>query len=496
MSRILKICFLIAAGLVTALPLFARTDCAWTPVGSSTDYCDPNNWVPQPTDPLVGYGLVVGAGTPAAEINSSPTYNTQFIYVHGGTVNQHAGDVTVSPYMYIDEEGSYNMDGGTFFCPAQGDYYSIGRETPGHLNVSGGSYSVTPNGYAESMVVGLFNTPGSSVTVSNTGTIDNLGGCTSLLNGCTINIGTQSTSGLSGGTYKAWAILSGFWFYGISGAAGTVNFDGGTLVCQGDTTLLIDAAECNLLAGGGTIDTGAGFPGLQVPTPIHGSGGLTKKGADKLALAAANDYTGPTVVESGTLALEASARYAGRIGAIGSSTLIDAKEAATLDVTAVSPWTLGGTTAQTLKGNGTVVGAVVAAAGSQIEPGESIGTLTVTGDLAVGGSWDVEYDGGAAQPIDMLAVSGTLDLNGGTIDFALADGGSPLTAPAYVFASYGTLVPFTTPPVEQNVPAPYQVDYAYGPGANQIALVIPEPSTLVLLAMGLLGAAVCLRRRR
>jgi autotransporter-associated beta strand protein len=481
MSRILKICFLIAAGLMMTLPLFARTDCTWTP--TTNDYCDPNNWVPQPTDPLVGYGLKVFAGTPA-EINSTPTYNTEWLDVNGGTINQHAGDVMVSPYMYIEGEGSYNMDGGTFFCPLQYDYYSIGRETPGHLNVSGGSYSVTPNTWwGESMVVGLFNLPGSSVSVSN-GLIDNLGGFTSLLDGCTINIG-------SGGTYKTWAILSGIWYYGIYDvpAAGTVNFDGGTLVADGTATnLLIDAAVCNLLAGGGTIDTGAGFDYLQVPTPFQGDGGLTKKGAGPLTLAADNTYIGPTVIESGTLALAPSALY-GRIGAIGSSTLIDVKVDSFFDVTAVSPWTLGGS--QTLEGNGTVVGAVVAAAGSQIEPGESIGTLTVSGDLTVGGTLNVEYDGGETPAIDLLAVSGNVVLDGATFDF---DGiGDPLTEPSYTFVTFapGGLTGTAT---ESNVPAGYHV--VYDNDAGTIALVIPEPSTLVLLAMGLLGAAVCLRRRR
>ena len=144
-----------------------------------------------------------------------------------------------------------------------------------------------------------------------------------------------------------------------------------------------------------------------------------------------------------------------------------------------------------MKGNGTVLGAIMAAGGSHVAPGESIGTLTVTGNAAIAGSLDVQYDGGATPAIDMLAVSGNLDLTGGTIDFAQT--GAAFTASAYVFASYGTLTgPAAT---VLDMPAGYHVDYHYL-GGNQVALVVPEPGTLALLAGGLFGLIAYAWRKR
>ena len=78
-----------------------------------------------------------------------------------------------------------------------------------------------------------------------------------------------------------------------------------------------------------------------------------------------------------------------------------------------------------------------------------------------------------SSALDMLAISGTLS---GTT--------------SYVIASYtGTLTgTFNTIP---SIPTPYRLDY--GTGSNSvISLMIPEPSTALVLALG----ALALRRRR
>jgi autotransporter-associated beta strand protein len=188
---------------------------------------------------------------------------------------------------------------------------------------------------------------------------------------------------------------------------------------------------------------------------------LQKDGLGSQTLSGACTYTGDTVVNAGSLAIDGSITSA-----------VDVK---------------GGS----LKGHGTITGAVVAESGGSIEPGNSIGTLTITGNVALGGTLDVEYDGAAAgQKIDLLAVTGDLDLTGATFAFAPATGGSPLSGEPHVFVTYtGGL----TGTAGGTAPAGYQVDYGT-PG--QIALIIiPEPSTWILLVLGGMALAAYKRRR-
>ena len=176
-------------------------------------------------------------------------------------------------------------------------------------------------------------------------------------------------------------------------------------------------------------------------------------------------------------------------GSISNSSSIDVASGATLNVSGVTdgPWTLGAT--QTLNGNGLVDGNMTAA--GHIAPGNSIGTLSVTGNMTISGTLDVEYDDSlAGQKIDLLAVSGDLDISLAAVDFAdISTGPVGLSGIAYIFATYGTLTGSQFASVV-DLPTGYTIDYAYS--GNNIAL-IPEPTAALLGALGLLGL---LRRRR
>ena len=99
---------------------------------------------------------------------------------------------------------------------------------------------------------------------------------------------------------------------GVSGATGTVNFDGGTLRTIGSTSLLGGLANVYVQAGGATIDSNGYFVSIAQPLvhdPNLGAtpdGGLTKAGGGTLSLTTAQSYTGPTIVTGGTLQLPAS----------------------------------------------------------------------------------------------------------------------------------------------------------------------------------------------
>jgi fibronectin-binding autotransporter adhesin len=210
---------------------------------------------------------------------------------------------------------------------------------------------------------------------------------------------------------------------------------------------------------------------------------LEKKGLGTQTLAGVNTFSGPTVITGGTLALAST-------GSIANSPTINVGADSFFDVLAYTTFGLGGT--QTLKGNGTVKGNVVsAAAGSHVQPGASIGTLTVSGSLTVGGTLDVEYNS-TTDAIDLLAVSGALDLSAATIQFSDLGTGPGGPAHVAVLATYGTL---TGPAAATaGIPAGYWVDYHYN-SENKIALV-PEPATLVLLLAGLALATLVRRTRR
>jgi hypothetical protein len=82
-------------------------------------------------------------------------------------------------------------------------------------------------------------------------------------------------------------------------------------------------------------------------------------------------YSGPTIINGGTLALG--------FNSLGSSA-ISIANGATLDVTAPGQLILG--SGQTLSGDGTILGSV--AANGTVTPGLSIGALSFTGDLVMG----------------------------------------------------------------------------------------------------------------
>ncbi|ALJ15874.1 autotransporter domain-containing protein [Sphingopyxis macrogoltabida] len=113
---------------------------------------------------------------------------------------------------------------------------------------------------------------------------------------------------------------------------------------------------------------------------ISGSGSFTKEGDGTLNLTGDSDYTGPTAVNGGKLAVN---------GSIVS------------DVTVNNGGTLGG--------NGTV-GSTTVAAGGTIAPGNSIGRLTVNGDLAFAAGSVYEVEVNAAGQGDRLDATGAVTI--------------------------------------------------------------------------------------
>gem|GEM_PF-2150459 len=212
--------------------------------------------------------------------------------------------------------------------------------------------------------------------------------------GGTMTVNNNVTLGVFGGT--------------IGGSEGTLQITGGLFQVAGD---IVDgsanaAAISTLVLDGGALDmqpAGDASPGAigSAANPINnlsllsgtlmnvgelnGGAPLTKAGAGTLTLAGVNTYTGGTVVNEGTLLVN---------GVVG------------------SPVTVNG---GILGGNGVINAPVTVQAGGALEPGASIGALTINNTLALGGVLRMELNRTNLLNSDRLAGVTTLTLGGALV---------------------------------------------------------------------------------
>jgi autotransporter-associated beta strand protein len=231
-----------------------------------------------------------------------------------------------------------------------------------------------------------------------------------------------------------------------------IGASGATLLVDSSVTWAVGAntytASCQSVTNNSSLTLdGAGTGNMYMA--ILGTGSVTKNGSGTWLLnsfkdggTTANSYTGATTINSGTLQLAAA-------GAISASTLVDIKAGATLATTAQSLTMLG---TQTFK-------------------------FTINGTTGLTG----------------MLVAGVLDITTGVVDFAST---GSLTADHYVIASYTSLTGSAFSSV-LDLPTGYTLNYTYGVGSKEIALVqsVPEPSTWMTL-LGGLGMLTIFRRRR
>ncbi len=240
----------------------------------------------------------------------------------------------------------------------------------------------------------------------------------------------------------------------------TLSFVGRDSLYLGSTgTFNYTASAANFTPGANGYLLGGGGGTLTIGTAnmLTGSRALTVRG--NVTLSTNQNYTGTTTVSSGTLLIN---------GSLGNTT------------TTVNAGTLGGT--------GTIGGAVTIDSGAFLAPGASIESLGVA-SADINGSLVIEYDGAGAGTIDLLAVTGLLDIAGSTVDFNLF--GTALDDPYYIFATYGSLT--GTFGTVTDLPTGYGIQYAHL--GNNIALVaIPESNVAALI--GGFGVIALLRRKR
>jgi outer membrane autotransporter protein len=174
----------------------------------------------------------------------------------------------------------------------------------------------------------------------------------------------------------------------VKGAgSATLTLDGGMLRATVDQPHFLSnfaPGDVVLNAGGAIIDSSTYSIGIAAA--LSGGGGLIKTGVGRLELTGTSMFSGPSSVLAGQLAINGSI----------------ANSAVTVSNGAV------------LSGSGTI-GGMSALSGATIAPGNSIGTLSVNGNVgfAAGSTYAVEING--AGQSDRIAATGTATLSGGTV---------------------------------------------------------------------------------
>lgn len=466
---------------------------------SSANWSDTGNWygsvVPSTTgDALFWTGNSTGNLTSVNDLSGLTTYLT-FNTGIPGNVSLSGNAITLSTNANATVAGSFTgtatigMDLSTGVLANA--TFGLGAGSRLNLNgvISGTLMVISTNG-GSVYLNGLNTIAGSRVTNGNAyiNTLANSGVAQSLGPGSSISFGFGSgaatgnviyTGSAAASTNKTWTL--GQTRAGIVHNGGFFNDGTGVVTWTGSqTAVTTDLARTFTLGG-----SNAGNNTWQSPI-MNNSGtvptvNVTKSGAGKWILSAANTYTGSTTVSQGTL-------------------LVNGTTAAASAVTVAANAILGGV--------GTVGGASVV--NGIVAPGSGgIGTLVMSSSATwnAGNAWLFELGTPAASLAaatagtnnDLLTIGGAFIQGTGSsfaFDFANsgADGWYKLVDYASTTFTTGTNTAFTATNLPSGKTATFVVD---GSSTALYVQIVPEPGTLALAGLGVgIAGFVGWRRRR
>ena len=239
------------------------------------------------------------------------------IYVgDGDAINNCNGTLVIQPGAELTINGNF------------GDTFVIGRDSgSGTVIQNGGTFTfnmgnglmlicaTSENGTtaAYDMNGGLLDMREHSLSIGFAANGVTTYGILNQVGGVITNLYNLEMPALSAGNGLGVYTLSGGSIYiganGITSAAGSgnyaINLGGGKVGAYASWSSSLNMNLTNL-NGCVTFDTGANA--IELSGELSGNGGLTKTGSGALILSASNTYTGETIVEAGTLELNAASR--------------------------------------------------------------------------------------------------------------------------------------------------------------------------------------------
>jgi fibronectin-binding autotransporter adhesin len=361
---------------------------------------------PLPT-PSVTLGADITIGTTLFDLNGDYTISS---FSNSLTFDVSTGSAAITVTNTIGN-GSH-----TISCPViLADPLIVTQGSTGTFTISGFISETTP----------------ASLTKAGSGTLL-LQGSNSYSNGTFINAGTLTINNNNR----------------LGSLGSSLNFGNGTLRLTAST--LIPSTRSGSITGSASIDTVANTVALA--GSFSGSGSLTKLGTGTLILAGTNSYVGPTTISNGTLIGNTNSLPANIVVGAGTSLVFlqsdngvyaDALSGSgsftktgngTLQITGNSPAFTGPITLSQgeLKVNGSLensslsilagtilsgigsVGPTTVSNGGSIQPGNSIGSITINGalNLLPGSSITIETSPSSS---DQIFVNGTATLTGGQL---------------------------------------------------------------------------------
>ena len=362
-----------------------------------------------------------------------------------------ASGATFTNYAFVagtPQVGSLTKDGvGKLTLSGLNSYTGLTDVIGGTLELSGGQ-AIWDYGRVS---VG----PAGTLSVLTDETIGSLAGSGAVNLGANLVTGSNDDSTIFSGTISGAGSLAKYGT-GSMVLSGANTYTGGTIIANG--TLIGSASSF----GTGTIMNNAALIldqpiNADLANPIHGTGSLTKRGIGTLNLTGTSTLAGPTTVEAGGLRVNGSL----------------ANSAITLN---------SGTF---LGGNGTT-GAVSALAGSTVAPGNSVGTLNVSGNYIQDAGSTYVAETGPVGKSDLINVTGTAKIDPGAV-LVLVQGEPLIAGTTYTVltATYGVTGSYTFDGglrtaflglIEQTTPTSVQIAYrqlrafrAAGITPNQLA---------------------------